>query len=37
MMQNAVDFLDGKTELKSTLDTGIETLQILEQIKTLIE
>ena len=37
MVQNAVDFLDGESELKSTLDTGIETLQILEQIKTLIE
>ncbi|MBQ1198082.1 MAG: gfo/Idh/MocA family oxidoreductase, partial [Spirochaetaceae bacterium] len=37
MVQNAVDCLDGESELKSTLETGIETLQILEQIKTLIE
>lgn len=37
MIQNAVDFLDGKCQLKSTLDTGLETLQILEQIKILIE
>lgn len=37
MIQNAVDFLDGKSELKSPLDAGIQTLQILEQIKLLIE
>ncbi len=33
MVQNAVDFLDGKAELKSTLDNGLETLAILEEIK----
>lgn len=36
MVQNAVDFLDGKSELKSTLANGITTLSILEQIKKLI-
>ena len=33
MVQNAVDFLDGKAELKSTLQNGLETLAILEDIK----
>ncbi len=33
MVQNAVDFLDGKAELKSTLQTGISALKILEEIK----
>ena len=33
MVQNAVDFLDGKTELKSTLKTGIDALCVLEEIK----
>ncbi|MCQ2591368.1 MAG: Gfo/Idh/MocA family oxidoreductase [Treponema sp.] len=33
MTQNAVDFLDGNCELKSTLETGLNTLAILEEIK----
>ena len=33
MVKNAVDFLDGKAELKSNLQTGINTLRILEDIK----
>ena len=33
MVQNAVDFLDGNAELKSTLQNGLETLAILEDIK----
>lgn len=33
MTQNAVDFLDGKAELKSTLQTGLDTLKILEEIR----
>ncbi len=33
MIQNAVDFLDGKEKLFSTVDDGIETLKILELIK----
>ncbi len=33
MVQNAVDFLDGKCELKSTLQTGINALAVLEEIK----
>ena len=33
MVKNAVDFLDGKAELKSNLLTGINTLRILEDIK----
>ena len=33
MVQNAVDFLDGKAELKSTLQTGINALAVLEEIK----
>lgn len=37
MIQNAVDFLDGKSKLKSPLDVGIQTIQIIEQIKLLIE
>lgn len=37
MVQNAVDFLDGKTVPGSTLDNGIEVLYILEQIKDLIK
>lgn len=36
MVQNAVDFLDGKAELKSTLQDGINTLAVLEEIKALI-
>lgn len=33
MIKNAVDFLDGKAALKSTLDTGLSALKILEEIK----
>ncbi|WP_027728010.1 Gfo/Idh/MocA family protein [Treponema sp. C6A8] len=33
MIQNAVDFLDGKSELKSTLQTGMNTLTVLQEIK----
>ncbi len=33
MVQNAVDFLDGKGGLKSPIDTGIKDLLILEDIK----
>ena len=33
MVENAVDFLDGKAELKSTLQTGMNTLCVLEAIK----
>lgn len=36
MIQNAVDFLDGKEELKSSLDIGIRDLRILEDIKVLL-
>ena len=34
MIQNAVDFLDGKSPLLSPIDTGIKDLLILEDIKT---
>ncbi len=33
MISNAVDFLDSKAELKSTLDTGMNALAVLEDIK----
>lgn len=33
MVQNAVDFLDGKKPLRSTLQTGINALAVLEEIK----
>lgn len=33
MVKNAVAFLDGKEELKSTLQTGLNTLRVLEEIK----
>ncbi len=33
MVQNAVDFLDGIAPLKSTLQTGINALTVLEEIK----
>ena len=33
MIQNAVDFLDGKEELRSTLQTGMNALAVLEEIK----
>ena len=33
MIKNAVDFLDGKAELKSTLQNGINALAVLEEIK----
>lgn len=34
MVQNAVDFLDGRAPLKSTLQTGMNALNVLEEIKT---
>lgn len=37
MVQNAVDFLDGKAELKSTLQDGINALTVLEEIKSRIK
>ncbi|MBQ0039958.1 MAG: Gfo/Idh/MocA family oxidoreductase [Treponema sp.] len=33
MVQNAVDYLDGKKPLRSTLQTGINALAVLEEIK----
>jgi predicted dehydrogenase len=36
MVQNAVDFLDGRRPLKSTLQTGINALAVLEEIKAAI-
>ncbi len=33
MVKNAVDFLDGKEPLYSSLETGLKTLEILEDIK----
>jgi len=33
MIQNAVDFLDGKAKLGSTLQTGMNALAVLEEIK----
>ena len=33
MVQNAVDFLDGKAALGSTLQTGLDALKMLEEIK----
>lgn len=33
MIKNAVDFLDGKKKLRSTLQTGINALAVLEEIK----
>ena len=33
MVQNAVDFLDGRAELKSTLQNGINALAVLEEIR----
>ncbi len=37
MISNAVDFLDGKSNLKSTLQTGINALSVLEEIKASIK
>ena len=37
MIQNAVDFLDGKANLCSTLQTGINALSVLEEIKEIIK
>ena len=37
MVKNAVDFLDGKAPLRSTLQTGLNTLQVLEDIKNSIK
>lgn len=37
MVQNGVDFLDGNANLRSTLQTGLNTLQILEEIKFFFE
>ncbi|MCQ2249216.1 MAG: Gfo/Idh/MocA family oxidoreductase [Treponema sp.] len=36
MVKNAVDFLDGKRPLRSTLQTGINALVVLEEIKNLL-
>lgn len=36
MVQNAVDFLDGHAPLKSTLQTGMNALEVLEEIKELL-
>lgn len=36
MVQNAVDFLDGKAPLGSSLEDGIATLKILEEMKELV-
>lgn len=36
MVQNAVDFLDGRRPLKSTLQTGINALAVLEEIKSFL-
>lgn len=36
MVQNAVDFLDGKAPLKSTLQTGLRALSVLEDIKNIL-
>ncbi len=33
MLQNGIDFLDGKAQLRSTLQTGMNALKILEEIK----
>lgn len=33
MIQNGVDFLDGKAQLRSTLETGMCALKVLEEIK----
>jgi hypothetical protein len=32
MVQNCVDFLDGKEPIASTLDDGIEAIKIIEKI-----
>ncbi|MFA6856646.1 MAG: Gfo/Idh/MocA family oxidoreductase [Treponema sp.] len=37
MVKNAVDYLDGKAQLKSTLQDGLEDLDILEQIRALLQ
>ncbi|MCK9170627.1 MAG: Gfo/Idh/MocA family oxidoreductase [Treponema sp.] len=37
MIKNAVDYLDGKAPLKSTLQDGLEDLDILEQIRALLQ
>ncbi|MCR5612850.1 Gfo/Idh/MocA family oxidoreductase [Treponema sp.] len=37
MIKNAVDFLDGNSELKSTLQTGMNALSVLEEMKELIK
>ena len=37
MVKNAVDFLDGKEPLYSSLETGLKTLEILEDIKNKIK
>jgi hypothetical protein len=33
MVQGAVDFLDSKTDLRSSLQTGINALAVLEEIR----
>lgn len=37
MVKNAVDYLDGKAPLRSTLATGLQTLRVLEDIKSQIK
>lgn len=37
MVKNAVDFLDGKAQLESTLQTGINALAVLEEIKSFLQ
>lgn len=37
MVKNAVDFLDGKQPLRSTVQNGINTLRVLEEIKNKIK
>lgn len=36
MVKNAADFLDGKEPLKSTIDTGLAALKMLEEIKSFL-
>lgn len=37
MVQNAVDYLDGKSPLRSTLDDAIADMRVLEEIKAMIK
>lgn len=36
MAQNALDFLDGKEKIKSNLETGLNALKVLEEIKSIL-